>query len=241
MFNIAICDDNIADLSNMVSLIGDYQSLQRDKHNLHITSFQNAFDLIASMESGQHYHLVLLDVLMPHLTGMDAAKEIRQFNQDVKIIFMTSSPEFAVDSYSVNAYYYALKPIWKEQLFVLLDKVIAETQIHLGDSLLVKSKTGLTRIYIDRLEFAEVVGRTIFYHLKDGTVIEVAGTISELEKMLMDNPCFIRTHRSYIINMEYIDTLRQREILMQSGSLVPLARANYNEVKSEYFSFAFKE
>ena len=103
MFNIAICDDNIADLSNMVSLIGDYQSLQRDKHNLHITSFQNAFDLIASMESGQHYHLVLLDVLMPHLTGMDAAKEIRQFNQDVKIIFMTSSPEFAVDSYSVNA------------------------------------------------------------------------------------------------------------------------------------------
>lgn len=241
MLNIAICDDNIGDLSNMVSLIGDYQDLQRDKNSIHTSSFQNAFDLIASMEGGQNYDLVLLDVLMPYLTGMDAAKEIRGFNQDAKIIFMTSSPEFAVDSYSVNAYYYALKPLWKEQLFVLLDKVIAESQIHLGNSLLIKSKTGLTRIYTSRLEFAEVVGRTIFYHLSDDAIIEATGTITQLENMLIDNPGFIRTHRSYIVNMEHIDTLRQREILMQTGYLVPLARANYNQVKSAYFSFAFKE
>jgi DNA-binding LytR/AlgR family response regulator len=241
MLNIAICDDNIGDLSNMVSLIGDYQALQRDKNSIHTSSFQNAFDLIASMEGGQNYDLVLLDVLMPYLTGMDAAKEIRGFNQDAKIIFMTSSPEFAVDSYSVNAYYYALKPLWKEQLFVLLDKVIAESQIHLGNSLLIKSKTGLTRIYTSRLEFAEVVGRTIFYHLSDDAIIEATGTITQLENMLIDNPGFIRTHRSYIVNMEHIDTLRQREILMQTGYLVPLARANYNQVKSAYFSFAFKE
>lgn len=241
MLNIAICDDNIGDLSNMVSLIGDYQALQRDKNSIHTSSFQNAFDLIASMEGGQNYDLVLLDVLMPYLTGMDAAKEIRGFNQDAKIIFMTSSPEFAVDSYSVNAYYYALKPLWKEQLFVLLDRVIAESQIHLGNSLLIKSKTGLTRIYTSRLEFAEVVGRTIFYHLSDDAIIEATGTITQLENMLIDNPGFIRTHRSYIVNMEHIDTLRQREILMQTGYLVPLARANYNQVKSAYFSFAFKE
>ena len=241
MLNIAICDDNIGDLSNMVSLIGDYQALQRDKNSIHTSSFQNAFDLIASMGGGQNYDLVLLDVLMPYLTGMDAAKEIRGFNQDAKIIFMTSSPEFAVDSYSVNAYYYALKPLWKEQLFVLLDKVIAESQIHLGNSLLIKSKTGLTRIYTSRLEFAEVVGRTIFYHLSDDAIIEATGTITQLENMLIDNPGFIRTHRSYIVNMEHIDTLRQREILMQTGYLVPLARANYNQVKSAYFSFAFKE
>ncbi len=132
MLKIAICDDNIADLSNVVSIIGDYQSLQRDKNNIKFTAFQSAVDLIASMESGQQYNLVLLDILMPFMTGMDAAKEIRQFNQDVKIIFMTSSPEFAVESYSVDAYYYALKPVWKEKLFVLLDKVISETELQLG-------------------------------------------------------------------------------------------------------------
>jgi DNA-binding LytR/AlgR family response regulator len=193
------------------------------------------------MESGQQYDLVLLDILMPFMTGMDAAKEIRQFNQAVKIIFMTSSPEFAVESYVVDAYYYALKPVWKEKLFILLDKVISETEIQLGASFLIKSKTGLTRIYIMRLEFAEVIGRTILYHLTDGSVIEAIGTMNELEKELLANPCFIKTHRSYIINMEQIDTISQREIKMQSHALVPLAKANYSTVKSAYIAFAFKE
>lgn len=241
MLKIAVCDDNIADLSNVVSLIEDYQASQRDKNNIKYTAFQSAVDLIAAMESGQQYDLVLLDILMPFMTGMDAAKEIRQFNQAVKIIFMTSSPEFAVESYVVDAYYYALKPIWKEKLFILLDKVISETEIQLGASFLIKSKTGLTRIYITRLEFAEVIGRTILYHLTDGSVIEAIGTMNELEKELLANPCFIKTHRSYIINMEQIDTISQREIKMQSHALVPLAKANYSTVKSAYITFAFKE
>ncbi|MDD4844370.1 MAG: LytTR family DNA-binding domain-containing protein [Anaerotignum sp.] len=241
MLKIAICDDNISDLSNTVSIIGDYQALQRDKNKIQFTAFQSAVDLIAAIESGHQYNLILLDILMPFMTGMDAAKEIRQFNQDVKIIFMTSSPEFAVESYSVDAYYYALKPIWKEKLFILLDKVISETEIQLGASFLIKSKTGLTRIYIKRLEFAEIIGRTILYHLVDGSVLEAIGSMSELEKELLSTPSFIKTHRSYIINMEHIDTISQREVIMQSLAVVPLAKASYRTVKSAYITLAFKE
>ncbi len=241
MLKIAICDDNISELSNVVSIIGEYQALHRDKNKINFTAFQSAVDLIAAMESGQQYDLLLLDVLMPLLSGMDAAKEIRQFNQEIKIIFMTSSPEFAVESYAVEAYYYALKPIWKEKLFILLDKVISESEIQLGTGFLIKSKTGLTRIYINRLEFAEVIGRTICYHLTDGSVIEAIGSMSQLEKELLTSPCFIKTHRSYIINMEQIDTLSQREIKMQSLAVVPMAKSNYNAVKAAYISYAFKE
>jgi len=92
MLKLAICDDNIADLSNIVSIIEDYQSLQRDKRSIKYTAFQNAADLIAAMEMGQQYDLVLLDILMPFMTGIDAAKEIRQFNQAVKIIHLSSLP-----------------------------------------------------------------------------------------------------------------------------------------------------
>ena len=241
MLKIAICDDNISDLSNMVSIINDYIYMQRNKHIIEYDAFQSAIDLVAAMESGQKYDLVLLDILMPYLTGMDAAKEIRQFNQDVKIIFSTSSTEFAVDSYSVNAYYYAVKPIWKEKLIIILDKVISEIEINEGTSLLVKSKTGLTRIYTNKLEYAEVIGRTIFYHLMDGSVIEAAGSMVQLEEELLTKLSFIKSHRSYITNMDYIDTLNQREIKMRSQSLVPMAKANYRTVKSAYISFAFKE
>ena len=241
MFKIAVCDDTIADLSNIISFIDDYKSKQMDKNSILYTAFQNAADLIAAMESGQEYDLMLLDIMMPFITGMSAAKEIRQFDQDVKIIFMTSSPEFAVDSYSVGAFYYLLKPVRKEMLFLLLDKVISESEIKPGDSFLIKSKTGLTRIYLSRLEYAEVIGRTLIYHLNDGSVIEAVGSMNELEKELLSRPCFIKTHRSYIINMEQIDTIRQREVRMQSRAVVPMSKANSNIVKSAYITFAFKE
>ena len=241
MFKIAVCDDTIADLSNIISFIDDYKSKQMDKNSILYTAFQNAADLIAAMESGQEYDLMLLDIMMPFITGMSAAKEIRQFDQDVKIIFMTSSPEFAVDSYSVGAFYYLLKPVRKEMLFLLLDKVISESEIKPGDSFLIKSKTGLTRIYLSRLEFAEVIGRTLIYHLNDGSVIEAVGSMNELEKELLSLPCFIKTHRSYIINMEQIDTICQREVRMQSRAVVPMSKANSNIVKSAYITFAFKE
>ncbi|MHB8127670.1 MAG: LytR/AlgR family response regulator transcription factor [Mobilitalea sp.] len=240
MLRIAICDDNTSDLSNMVSMVNDYIVMRRNKYEIECVAFQNAMDLIASMERGQRYDLVLLDILMPFMTGMEAAKKIRQLGHEVKIIFSTSSTEFAVESYSVDAYYYAIKPIWKEKLNILLDKVLSEIDINAGSCILIKNKNGLTRIYINRLEYAEVIGRTIFYHITDGSVLEAAGSMVELEEELLSHLCFIKPHRSYVINMEHIDTLSQRDIKMRSHALVPMAKANYNTLKTSYISFSFK-
>jgi DNA-binding LytR/AlgR family response regulator len=224
----------------MVSIINDYKQQRENKYKIEYTAFQTAVDLIAALESGQKYDLALLDIIMPQLNGMAAAKEIRQFNQDIKIIFSTSSPEFAVESYMVEAYYYALKPIWKDKLFTLLDKIFSEIETSTGTSLLIKSKTGLKRIHIKRLEFAEVITRSVFYHLTDGSVIEALGSMGELEKDLSAYSCFIKPHRSYIINMDHIDTVCQKEIKMQSSAVVPLAKANYPIVKEAYIAYSFQ-
>jgi len=241
MLKIAVCDDNIADLTNLFSMINDYRDIQRDNKTIEATAFNSAMDLIAAMESGQRYDLVMLDILMPFMTGMEAANEIRLFNKDIKIIFLTSSSEFAVESYSVGAYYYALKPIWKEKLTILLDKVTGEMENQEEISFLIKSKTGLTRVYINRIEFAEVIGRTIYFHITDGTVIETVGAMTKLEKELLSKPCFIKPHRSYIINMTHIDSICQREIKMQSRASVPIAKANFSTVKAAYVSFSFND
>lgn len=83
------------------------------------------FDLLAETEKGTRFDVILLDVLMPGETGIDAATEIRKFDRNVKIIFLTSSSEYAVQSYSVEAFYYQLKPICKEAFFSLMDSVIS--------------------------------------------------------------------------------------------------------------------
>ena len=240
MLKLAICDDHITDLSNMVSHVNDYKSLHSEKLEIVYTTFSNAVDLIASMEHGESYDIVLLDIMMPMLTGMDAAKEIRQFNHDIKIIFATSSPEFAVESYAVNAYYYTLKPLKKEKLFELFDKILSEMTFESNQNLMIKGKSGLMNLYIHRLEFAEVIGRIILYHLTDGTVIESISTMAELEKSVLIYPCFIKPHRSYIVNMGQIDTLSKRDIKMKSLNLVPIAKANFKTVKSTYMDYAFK-
>ena len=241
MLKTAVCDDNITDLSNITSILNDYNAMHMNKRTIDYTAFQNAADLIASLERGQRYDLILIDVLMPFITGMQAAKEIRRFNKDVKIIFISNSAEFAVESYNVDAFYYALKPIWKDQLFLLLNKVMAELDSQIGTSILIKSKAGLTRVNIHHLEFAEVNGRSIYYHITDGTVIEAAGTMSELEQLLSGNSCFIKPHRSYIINMEHLDTLSQRDIVMRSRKIVPIAKANYGSLRSAYIEFTFHD
>lgn len=240
MLRIAVCDDNKKDLANTTTLLNEFAEAKLSQLQLKVTAFQSALDLIAALDSGQPYDLVLLDILMPHMTGMDAAKEIRQFNQDIKIIFATSSPEYAVESYSVDAYYYALKPLQRDSLFIILDKVIADMTTPPATSFLVRSKTGLSRVYINRLEFVEVIGRTLLYHLTDGSLLKAISSMTELEKELLQYPCFIKPHRSYIINMDFINNLGVREIIMQSRSLIPLSKANTNPVKDAYISYIFK-
>ena len=93
---------------------------------------------------GTRYDILFLDVIMPAENGITAAKEIRQYDNVVKIIFLTSSAEFAVESYVVGAYFYQLKPIWEDSFFRLTDSVIAECRRADQRSLILRCKTGIS-------------------------------------------------------------------------------------------------
>ena len=239
MLKIAVCDDNQEDLSNIVSILNDYTAVKADHPTVTCTPFRSGVDLLSAMERGQTFELVFLDIIMPLTTGMDAANEIRQFNKEVKIVFVTSSSEYAVESYSVNAYSYILKPVAKTALYSILDRVMSEHEDKSETWFLVKSKMGLVRIYFSKLEYAEVIGRTIIYHIIDGSSLEAPGTMTGLEQLLLDKNGFIKPHRSYIINMAYIDTLNQRQVTMRSKAVVPVPKTNIRTIKSAYLSFAF--
>lgn len=111
-------------------------------------------------KKGTRYDILFLDVIMPAENGITAAKEIRQYDNVVKIIFLTSSAEFAVESYVVGAYFYQLKPIWEDSFFRLTDSVIAECRRADQRSLILRCKTGISRIDLDQLLYCEVLGRT---------------------------------------------------------------------------------
>ncbi len=240
MLRIAVCDDDVSELSNITSLLSEYAEINVFHQEITYTAFRSALELIAAVESGNRYEIILLDILMPRMSGLDAAREIRTYDKVTHIIFLTSSPDFAVDSYAVDAFYYALKPIWKDQLFAVLDKAFAELHLQSDPSILVKCKTGLTRIPLHMLEYTEIIGRTIYYHLVSGIVLEETGVLAKLEQTLLAYPQFAKPHRAYIVNLDCIDVLMLREIRLNSHASIPLAKANYAGLKERYLARTFQ-
>lgn len=124
MIQLAFCDDDQTVLDQLSALLEKYRTQRCIQ--IQCTAFRSPLDRLAEIEKGVRYDILFLDVIMPAENGITVAKEIRQYDTAVEIIFLTSSTEFAVESYMVGAYFYQLKPIWEESFFRLTDSVIAE-------------------------------------------------------------------------------------------------------------------
>jgi DNA-binding LytR/AlgR family response regulator len=234
---IAICDDDNKDLLQIASLLESYRNSR--KVQLSYVSFQNAMDLLASMDI-RDYDLILLDMLMPGINGMEAAREIRERNSRVQIVFLTSSPEYAVESYSVRAYYYILKPASEEKLFLILDKLMDDFRKP-EDALLLKTQSSVFSLPYGKMEYIEVSAKKLYFILTDGSMREVTGKLADYEQALLKRPGFMKVHRSYLVNLQWVKELRQGELITVSGRHVPVSRAAYPQVRTAYTHFLFSE
>ena len=236
MIQIAVCDDNIDELSNMAQLINQYRS---SKYlNCEYTVFTNGFELAFALEKGRRFDIYCLDIIMPGFTGIDVAKEIRAFDKNAPILFFTSSPEFALESYSVKAINYILKPISKEKLFFTFDDILEHINVEKNkDVVIVKSNEGIQKILISNLIFAEVIGRNVLYHTLSGKVIKCTEPFSSVCQNLLKYGRFVKTHRSYIVNMQYIDTIKNHQITLQTLVSVPIAQGKAREIKQQYLAY----
>lgn len=237
MIKIAFCDDDMEVLHQMNELLDRYR-VERNE-DITYAAFQSPFELLTEIEKGIRPDILFLDVVMPGQNGMDVAKEIRQYDTNMKIIFLTSSPEFAVESYSVGAYFYQLKPIWEESFFRLMDAVLAECEKKKKNSLILRSKDGITRIDLQQLEYCEVLGRKLLFHLENGAVLEGAGSLDDLVGQLMQYSNFFRPHRSFLVNMEYIQNISSRSIKMVNDAVIPIPHGKCSEIKNTYMEYAF--
>ena len=237
MIKIAFCDDDMEVLHQMNELLDRYR-VERNE-DITYAAFQSPFELLMEIEKGIRPDILFLDVVMPGQNGMDVAKEIRQYDTNVKIIFLTSSPEFAVESYTVGAYFYQLKPIWEESFFRLMDSVLSECEKKKKNSLILHSKDGITRINLQQLEYCEVLGRKLLFHLENGAVLEGAGSLDDLAGQLMQYCNFFRPHRSFLVNMEYIQNISSRSIKMVNDAVIPIPHGKCSEIKNTYMEYVF--
>ena len=240
MIQIAFCDDNPKELSNLNHFMTQY-NLDRNL-NCDYDVFSNGLDLIAAIDNGKNYNLYVLDIIMPGLTGMDLAKEIRIRNKHAVILFLTSSPEFALESYTVKAHNYVLKPIAQSQFYSIFDDLIDTLETDDQEKvLLVKSENGIQKILLSNLVYAEVIGRTVIYHIRSNRTISVVESFSALCDKLLRYGCFVKTHRSYIMNMQYVDIIDAKQVTLQTHATIPIAQGKAKEIRQQYLSYQMNE
>ena len=120
-----------------------------------------------------------------------------------------------------------------------MDSVISECEKSQQCSLILRCKNGITRIELEKLEYCEVIGRTLLFHMENGNVPESMGSLDELCSQLTQYPNFLRPHRSFLINMEYVQNISYRAITMDNLAEIPIPHGKCSEIKNQYLEYVF--
>ena len=234
---LAVCDDKKEELDAVLSLLDAWQG-ERDIP-LRRRAFQSAAELLGAVRR-ERFTLYLLDVMMPETDGLGAAREIRRFDEAAELVFLSTSPGFAYESYGVRALNYLLKPVEREKLFGLLDQLCLREQ-RPQDALTLKSSTAITRVPYASISYVEVIGKHVYFQLVDGDTREVAGSLKDFEAALLSRPEFMRVHRSYIVNMFQVEQLSSAGLRTFQGANLPVSRLTWPQLQKDYMALLFEQ
>jgi len=240
---IAVCDDDVRELEDTHRMISEY-SKQHDKLDITIRKFPSSYDLMDCIDAGIHFDIYFLDIIMPHMNGIDVGVEIRKNDENCFIIYLTTSPEFALKSYQVSAFQYLLKPVNEDKLFRVLEDVGKRDEYESSRRISVKTKDAAHYIPLHRIIYAEYLSHRVVYHLTNDEII--TGSVSrepfgELIKPLLNDPRFISCHVSFVVNMYCIESISQKDFCLTGGQSVPISARGYAQTKKQYLDFLLNE
>lgn len=236
MLKIAICDDIAEHLEYTKHLLDEWSSYKN--FSITVDCFDNG-DALLTASSKASYDIMLLDIIMPMLSGIDTATEIRRNNSTAKIIFLSSSSEFGVQSYTVQASNYLLKPLDKELFYKALDRLATEL-LEEPKTLICKSNGMIRKIPIKDIEYIEAQDKYSLIVINQKQPLKVLEPLYQFEDRLLQEDGFFKCHRSYIINMRYVNSFNAKEIKMLSQSIIPLSRMHAKDFQDIYFSYVFE-
>lgn len=183
------------------------------------------------------FELVILDIFMDRLTGIDVAKEIRKTDQKVYLAFSTISNEFASESYEVNACYYLHKPFGKEQIKAMLDRI---DLVQLEKMRTVQLPDG-TGIVLRDIIYVDYASHCTTLHCNYGRTISIRSNFSEIENLLSPYPYFFTSSKGVIVNFYEVAVQNVDTFTMRDGSRLPISRRKAKNVKEAYSSFLFAQ
>lgn len=223
MYRMAICEDNQADVIYLRSLLEKWA--ENSESALKIESYPSAEAFLFQYEEDKSFDLLLLDIEMGGMSGVELARNIRRENRSVQIIFITGYMEYIAEGYDVEALHYLLKPVTAEKLYRVLDRAAERLKSKEKELCLALPGT-VVRIAFCEIRYLEVQRNYVTVHGKED--LTVKKTLNELEEELDESFC--RTGRSYIVNLHFVKKITRTQVILKDGREIPLSRNFYEKV-----------
>ena len=230
MIRIAICDDDLDMLRQLTEMTKVY--MQKRAVRAHISTFADSQSMLDHKEAG--FDIVLLDIRMDGLDGLEAAKILRKEGDDSVLIFVSSILEYAPRGYEVDAFRFILKSDLSSTFERCMSAAI-ERLLQQEETFRLPSTQGDHWTQLKNIIFIESMGRQVIIHLKEGPqkTFQFYEKISDIELRLIDRG-FVRIQRSYLVNMEHILMLNDKQVMVTGGQTLPVGGQRAQEVMQIY-------
>ena len=233
---IAICDDLEEERALLSRMLRDYARRQGLSLQLHF--FVSGEELLQNLRQASACQILLLDIYMPGLSGVETARRLRAAGCGSSIVFATTSTDHGVDSFEVRASDYLVKPFRQEDVDRALDWCLEHMPEPLR-SLSVYAEGETQEFPLSSVLYIEVLGHQCHIHTSRRTLVVRRG-LDDLERAV-DSPDFFRCHRSFLVNLSHVECIESSDFLMSDGARIPISSANLPRARDTFLDWVYRK
>lgn len=228
---IAVCDDDAAQRNYLLDILDTWSA--QNRHLTEIRQYTQAKDFLFDYSEEKDFDILLLDIEMPGMNGIDLAKKIRRESSVAQIIFITGYYEYFSDGFDVSALHYLLKPVDAGKLCPVLNRA-ADNLSFRQRSILVTDGNASIKLPLSDILYAESENVYIVLHTPQGeyrTRMALAKFAEQLDET------FFKVHRSYVVNLKYIQKITRTQVFLINGDTIPISRGMYAKVHNALIQY----
>lgn len=235
---IAICDDDALCREQVLAVVNSY--IRQKNRDISVSVYDHAAALVDAAQRFGGYDIYILDIIMPGINGIQLGVELRAFDPDGKILYLTSSIEFAYESYQAKAFDYILKPVQQDRLFTALDEAIRTIANRKEKSLIVKTRENRVKLTMDQILYVKLADRRVAYHLLNGDSIEsssIRTTFAECIQELLADGRFVLCGSSIAVNLYHVTKADMETLFFKNGTKLYIGKRAGREMMSVWSDF----